>query len=239
MCKLTEKEAKALIKANLSKCNSVFNGKRVKIHKGFQLTDGLYDLIVFKNGTTTVKKTVGHSTYIEFGEYLISVPSPSVVQKDVLDFSSCTIYNIYNGNIESKSCKEIGQQKKCNIIIVDSRILVICREKNVPDFYIMVHGYFEKVEPFMAEHLLNIADFTKEQVTSLLKFYPNENWTEHNGLVVNLSHGRVPSQIQLELWKKIRHVHANIKKGIQPETLIRVFTPGSRPLIRHISMANI
>ncbi len=239
MRKLTEKEAKALIKADLSKCNSVFNGKRVKIHKGFQLPDGLYDLIVFKNGTTTVKKIERYTTYIEFGEYLISVPSQSVVQKDVLDFNNCTIYNIYNGNIRCEQCKEIGIQQKSNIIIVDSRIFVICREKNIPEFYIMVHGYFEKVEPYIAEHLLNIADFTKEQVTSLLKFYPNENWTEHNGLVVNLSHGYVPSQIQLELWKKTRHVRANIKKGIQPEKLLRVFTPGTRPLIRHISMANI
>ena len=49
MVKLSEKEVKDLIKKDLNKCKSVFNGQKVKIYKGFKRTDGLYDLIVFKH----------------------------------------------------------------------------------------------------------------------------------------------------------------------------------------------
>ena len=239
MVKLTEKEVKDRIKRDLNKCKSVFNGQKVKIYRGFRLTDGVYDLIVFKNGSSAVMKNNGHITYIEFGEYLISVPSPNVKDSDKLDFNNSTIYNISNGNIESEENKEIGVQLKSDIVIVDARILVVCVEKSIPKFYIMIDGYLEEIKPSIAEHLLNIADFSKEHIASLIKHYPEEEWCVQNGLVFNPNFGYVPSQIQLLAWKKARHVHITLKKGILPDKLLSVFSRGTRSAIRYVTMANV
>ena len=239
MSQAKERQIRSAIKADLSKCKSVFNGQKVKIHKGFKLSDGQYDLIIFKNGTNVINKVASHTTYIEFGDYLISVSSPNIKEVDALDFSTCSIYNISTGIELSKGYSDLGTQKKSNLIIVDSRILVTVAEKSVPKFYIIVNGHFEEIEASLAEHLLNIADFTKENVASLLKFYPDGNWEVHNGLVINPSCGYLPGQIQLEIWKRARHVNANIKKGINPDKLLSVFAPSTRSSIRYVSMANI
>ena len=225
MSKLSEKEIKAALKADLKKCQSVFNGQKVRVYRSFRLDDGLYDLIIFKNGSSVASKTPRHTVYIEFGEYLIQAQIPNLKLSECVDFSKSTIYNITTGIVlNTTGCPDIGIRNKCDILVVDSRILVICREKNTPQFYIMMDKNLVEVKPHLAEHLLNIADFSKEHATSLVNFYPEEDWSINNGLVLNYACGFVPSQMQLEVWKKSRHVHVNIKKGIDPKRLLSVFT---------------
>lgn len=237
---LSEKEIKATLKADLSKCSNVFYGQKVRIYKTFKLNDSQYDLIYFKNGASAVSKTATHTVYIEFGDYLIQAPIPNICLIDCIDFTKCKIYNISTGEVlNSNGCPEIGVQNKSDIIIVDSRILVVCKEKTVPQFFIIIDENLVEIDPSIAEHLLNIADFSKEHVASLLKFYPNEPWSVHNGLVLNHKCGLAPSQTHLEIWKRTRRVRVNLKKGIDPKKLLFVFKRGSRPAIRHLSMENV
>ncbi len=199
----------------------LLTGNNYTITKKCVFCGSLINIINFGKGQKyVVEAAQRNSCYINMGSYLLSVRS----ERNFLSFTDVMVYDTASGNTSGPQNLNMKNCRLGRILVLDGKILAVCAE-GIPRFFVVIGKNLEELPAATVESALLQTPYTEKQWESFFRFYPDNEWEMHNGLVLNPKTKAVPGALHFRMWLNGRkNVKAKMRKPLDIALLATVFT---------------
>ncbi|MCM1324488.1 MAG: hypothetical protein NC218_10225 [Acetobacter sp.] len=234
---LTETTLEKIVKDGLKQKKPIIKGKQFTVVKECVLNEKRFNVIVFPHKKFALEETCLQNRYIDLDAYFLSVTNTTKRTKDIVDFEDAILYNVAEVKPYAGDNKKLGQIYAGRIIVLNNKILVLCREC-IPQFFIVVANELREIPAQYVEDIIRFQRLTAIQKIALQKYFSSENWEQHNGILVNPSTLSIPSELHFKFWQRGRNSRANLGAHIDIGILAKMLTRSQdeKPVVKYINL---
>lgn len=242
MVEFSQEELRRFIDSDKCRCQSIYKGTGFQVYIKTKIDAELVNIFAFDNVPQGIKiitedirrenlkfaveKSSEKNRFIDFNEYVISLPS-SKENPDQVDFSAAHLYR-KRGAIVGKVSSQVSNlgEVHCNrLVVIDHKLLIVCNYY-ATKVLCVIEDELRLIPLNIAEQLLRTLSLNWKTLENLDASYPLEDWTFQNGLLINEHTMSVPSTLQFYFYKSRRRgkqVDA-IKANLDFTKLIKILT---------------
>lgn len=242
MVNFSQEEMLRFIDSDKCRCQNIYKGTGFRVYVKTKIDKELINIFAFdnvpqgikiitediyrENQKFAVEKSAEKNRFIDFNEYVISLPS-SKENPDLVDFSAAHLYR-KRGAIVGKVSSQVSNlgEIHCNrLVVIDHKLLIVCNYY-ATKVLCVIEDELRLIPLNIAEQLLRTLSLNWKTLENLDASYALEGWTFQNGLLINAHTMSVPSTLQFYFYKSRRKVKQvdTIKANMDFTKLVKILT---------------
>ncbi len=220
MVEFSQEELHRFVESEKCRCQSIYKGKGFTVYVRSQVDADVINIFAFdnvsartkvvtekiyqKNLKFAVEKSAEKNRFIDFNEYVISLPS-SKENPEQVDFSAARLYRKKGAVIGTISPKvlHLGKEHCSKLVVINHKLIIICNYY-ATKVLCVIEDELRVIPLNVAEQLLRTLDLNRKTLEGLVASYHLEDWTFQNGLLINERTMSVPSALQFYFYKSCR-----------------------------------
>lgn len=220
MVNFSQEDMLRFIDSDKCRCQNIYKGAGFQVYVKTKIDAELVNIFAFENVPKNIKiitedihrenlkfvveKSAEKNRFIDFNNYVISLPS-SKENPDQVDFSAAHLYR-KRGAIVGKVSSQVSNlgEVHCNrLVVIDHKLLIVCNYY-ATKVLCVIEDELRRIPLNIAEQLLRTLSLNWKTLENLDASYALEDWTFQNGLLINARTMSVPSTLQFYFYKSLR-----------------------------------
>lgn len=242
MVKFSQEEMLRFVESDKCRCQNVYKGNGFQVFVKSKIDKEQINIFAFDNVPQGIKiitediyrenlkfaveKSAEKNRFIDFNEYVISLPS-SKKNPEQVDFSAAHLYRKKGAVVGkiSPQVSNLGEEYCSKLVVIDHKLIIICNYYRTKVLCV-IEDELRFIPLNVAEQLLRTLDLNWKTLENLDASYALEDWTFQNGLLINARTMSVPSTLQFYFYKSLRRGRQvdNIKANMDFTKLVKILT---------------